>query len=915
MRLIITFTLAIFHLALIGQTWVQKASLPANGRLAAVAFPIGNKGYIGAGNTYSGYTDDFWEYDPATDSWTQKANFLGGPRNFALGFSIGVRGYFGCGTNGMFQNDFWEYDPVANTWTQKANMGGVIRATASGFSVGGYGYIGTGFDWNANCLADFWRYDPANNTWTQMGNFSGGKRIDVDRATFVIGNKAYWGTGWDQATGVKYNDWWEYNSTTDTWSQKANIPTLGRWGAIGFSICNKGFVGMGIYNGTSVPYTDFWQYDPTTNFWTFATSFPMPGRTDASVIVLNNKAYIGTGMDTSLTLVNGQWEWTLYNDWWEFSMGASVSVTAIPDTICLGSSTTIIATGGSSYSWNTGATTSSIVVSPTATTSYSAIDPTSSCASAGNITVVVLQSSAATISGSTSICSGQSATLTASGGGTYSWIPGGQTTSSVIVTPTVTTTYSAVVANSCGTTTVSATVTISSGVVAIVSGNTSLCSGQSATLNASGGNNYSWNTGATSSFIVVTPTASTSYSVSVSSGLCSDDTSILVTVSPMPVVSAGNASICIGDAATLIASGGGTYSWIPGGQTTSSIIVSPTSSTAYNVVVANGCGTTTVSATVSIVAAITASVSGSTLLCIGQTTTLTASGGNIFSWNTGMTTSSIVVTPSSNTSYSVSVSSGSCADDTSISVTVSPPPSASASSATICSGDVATLTASGGGNYLWSNGATTSSIAASVAGNYSVVVSIGNCSDTTSANLTVNPNPIVNAGSNATITQGASTTLSVTGGGAYNWNNGSTDAAITVSPNVTTMYCVTVTNANGCVDSACISVFVIIPIEPLDCSTSSTGELFLPNAFSPNGDGENDVIKIFYGNYTCIKTFRLLIYNRWGEKVFETFDPVSEWDGSYRGQTEGSFVFAYYMKATLTSGEEVIKKGNISLIK
>src|SRR3972149_6372111 len=780
MRLTITLTLAIFHFVLMGQTWGQKASLPAIGRLAGVAFTIGGKGYLGIGNTYNGFADDFWEYDPITDSWTQKANFVGGPRNFALGFAIGNKGYFSCGHNGItgtYQNDFWEYDPGTNAWTQKANLGGVIRVTASGFSVAGYGYIGTGFDSNGTCLSDFWRYDPATNSWAQMGNFPGGKRVDVDRATFVIGNKAYWGTGWDQnaTPSVKYNDLWEYDSPTDTWTQKANIPTLGRWGAIGFSLCNKGFIGLGTYSGISIPYNDFWQYDPTTNFWTSATFFPMAGRTEASVVVINNKAYIGSGMDTSLTFYNNQYYYTIYSDWWEFSMGASVSVSAIPDTICQGSSTTIIATGGNSYSWNTGATTSSIVVSPTATTSYSAIDPTSSCASAGNITIVVLQSSSATISGSTSICAGNSATLTASGGGTYSWIPGGQTTPTIIVSPSTTATYSSVVTNMCGTATVSAT-------VAIVSG-------------------------------------------------------------------------------------------------------------------------------------ITASFSGNTLLCAGQTTTLTASGGNIFNWSTGATTSSIIITPSSNTSYSVSVSSGSCSDDTSISVTVSPPPTASASNATICNGDVATLTASGGGNYLWSNGATTSFITASVAGNYSVVVSIGNCSDTASANLIVNPAPTANAGSNVTITQGVSATLSATGGGTYNWNNGNTDAAITVSPNATTMYCVTVANANGCVDSACVSVFVMVPIEPVDCSSSSTGELFLPNAFSPYGDGENDVIKIYFGNMQCIKAFRLLIYNRWGEKVFETFEPVSEWDGSYRGQTEGNFVFAYYMKAILMNGEEVIKKGNISLMK
>ena len=65
----------------------------------------------------------------------------------------------------------------------------------------------------------------------------------------------------------------------------------------------------------------------------------------------------------------------------------------------------------------------------------------------------------------------------------------------------------------------------------------------------------------------------------------------------------------------------------------------------------------------------------------------------------------------------------------------------------------------------------------------------------------------------------------------------------------------------------------------------------------------------------CIKTYKLIIYNRWGEKVFETTDPIEQWDGSFRGQQENSAVFVYYMKATLITGENVIKKGNISLVR
>jgi gliding motility-associated-like protein len=90
------------------------------------------------------------------------------------------------------------------------------------------------------------------------------------------------------------------------------------------------------------------------------------------------------------------------------------------------------------------------------------------------------------------------------------------------------------------------------------------------------------------------------------------------------------------------------------------------------------------------------------------------------------------------------------------------------------------------------------------------------------------------------------------------------------------------------------------------------GEMFVPTAFSPDGNGENDM-ECVYGK--CIKDLYFVIYDRWGEKVFETDDMTTCWDGTYRGKAMNTAVFVYYMKAQLTTGEEVVKKGNISLLR
>lgn len=89
-------------------------------------------------------------------------------------------------------------------------------------------------------------------------------------------------------------------------------------------------------------------------------------------------------------------------------------------------------------------------------------------------------------------------------------------------------------------------------------------------------------------------------------------------------------------------------------------------------------------------------------------------------------------------------------------------------------------------------------------------------------------------------------------------------------------------------------------------------EIFVPNAFSPNNDMEND-LECVLGN--CIQDFYFAIYDRWGEKVFESTDPKNCWDGTYKGKLMNTAVFVYYLQATLNNGETIKKKGNVSLIR
>ena len=93
------------------------------------------------------------------------------------------------------------------------------------------------------------------------------------------------------------------------------------------------------------------------------------------------------------------------------------------------------------------------------------------------------------------------------------------------------------------------------------------------------------------------------------------------------------------------------------------------------------------------------------------------------------------------------------------------------------------------------------------------------------------------------------------------------------------------------------------------------GELFVPNGFSPNGDGKNDLLEV-YINKACVTNFSFLIFDRWGEKVFESTNINTSWDGTYKGKALDNAVFVYDLKIVLINiDSDITKKGNVSIIK
>ena len=207
-------------------------------------------------------------------------------------------------------------------WKQLGDFPSAGRVRAFGLTIGNKGYMlggnaGSGF--NLLHLYDFWEYDPSTDKWTQKADYPG-QAAEYVRG-FAINGKGYFGTGFGQKDyrpddPAQNKDFWEYDPATDKWTRKADFGGTVRENVVAFEINGIGYMGLGTNNSYDANYKDFWKYDAAADQWTRIADYPGNGSFGASSFAINGKGYVGLGGASPDLVKPDFWEYDPIADKW-----------------------------------------------------------------------------------------------------------------------------------------------------------------------------------------------------------------------------------------------------------------------------------------------------------------------------------------------------------------------------------------------------------------------------------------------------------------------------------------------------------------------------------------------------------------------------------------------------------------------
>jgi len=413
-----------------------------------------------------------------------------------------------------------------------------------------------------------------------------------------------------------------------------------------------------------------------------------------------------------------------------------------------------------------------------------------------------------------------------------------------------------------------------------------------------------WNTAATTP--TITAPASGMYWLKVTSGSCTVSDTIIVKANYVNVNLGNDTAICLGSTATLFNKAGGwgsSYLWSNGN--TGTVINVQTPGTYWLKLTNNGCtGTDSINITVTPIP--TVNLGADRIICEGDVTELrnlqSNPQGATYLWNSGSNNSSIYADKAG--TYWLQVANGECKGRDTVVLSTKPRPYLYIGEDTAICKDAKIVLKSNpqlpGTLYTWSTGSRTDSTVVGT-GAYRLTISYGDCSATDSITINTLAEPFIDLGADTIVCEGKiELPRSMITGNGYQvrWQDGSIKDKFTVEQ--TGIYFAQLTNVCGMAADT-------VKVEYRNC------HVYFPTAFTPNGDGLNDIARMG-GDLLGINKFKLSIYNRWGQRVFYTEDPTKGWDGMYKGVYAELGVYQFLIQFTYY-GKEELRKGDVTLIR
>ncbi|NDB33853.1 MAG: T9SS C-terminal target domain-containing protein [Flavobacteriia bacterium] len=490
--------------------------------------------------------------------------------------------------------------------------------------------------------------------------------------------------------------------------------------------------------------------------------------------------------------------------------------------ICPGATIALSGSGAFTYSWDNNVQ-NWVPFIPTQTQTYTVTGTdTNGCQNTAQVTVTITALPNVSAGQNQTICAGSQVTLSGSGAQNYTW--DNNVLNGVPFSPTTTQTYTVtgIDSNFCQNT---AQVTVTVNPSPTVSGGTNqtICAGAQVTLNGSGALTYTWSNNVQNG-VAFAPAQTQTYTVTgVDATGCQNTATVTVTVNPAPAVSGGvNQNVCAGASVTLNGSGAATYVWSNNVQ--NGVAFTPTLTQTYSVIGtdANGC-IDTAQVTVVVYGLPNVGAGQNQTVCAGSPVTLTGTGASSYSWNNNVQ-NNVPFTATQTTTYTVTGTNGvGCTNTAQVTVTVNPLPTVNGGlNQAVCAGNSVTLTGSGANTYAWNNNVQ-NGVAFTPTSTQTYIVTGTNangCIDTAQVVVTVNQLPVVSGGPNTTVCAGDSATLNGSGASTYVWNNGISNG-VSFIPNSTMTYTVTGTDANGCQDTAQVTL-TVSPLPSVNAGEDTT---------------------------------------------------------------------------------------------